>query len=69
MIDSKLGNGLRSSAPSWRTRRRCPENRPAFDIVRIVDQRGVPCLSELAIGGKNGGDRGMIPVEQRGLRA
>ena len=70
MIDSKLGNGftlfgaelgeLAAAAQEEQTVNAC------FD--EIVDQRGGALLIELAIGGKNGGDRGNDSREQRGLR-
>ena len=64
VIDSKAGNCLRSSAPSWENSPPLPEEQAVnacFD--EIVDQRGSARLIELAVGGKRWwGDRGMIPV-------
>lgn len=64
MIDSKLGNGFTLFGAELGELAAAAREKQAVDACfdQIVDQRGGALLIELAIGGKNGGDRGMIPV-------
>ena len=70
MIDSKLGNGFTLFGAELGELAAAAKEEQAVNACfdEIVDQRGGALLIELAIGGKNGGDRGNDSREQRGLR-
>lgn len=64
MIDSKAGNGFTLFGAELGELATAAQEEQAVNACfdQIVDQRGGARLIELAVGGKNGGDRGMIPV-------
>lgn len=64
MINSEAGNGFTLFGAELGKFAAAAEEEQAVNACgdQIVDQRGGARLIELAIGGKYGGDRGMIPV-------
>lgn len=70
MIDSKAGNGFTLFGAELGELATAAQEEQAVNACfdQIVDQRGGARLIELAVGGKNGGDRGNDSREQRGLR-
>ena len=70
MIDRKPGNGFTLFGAELGELAAAAQEEQAVDARsdQIVDQRGGTRFIKLAIGGKNGGDRGNDTREQRGLR-
>ena len=70
MIDSKSGNGFTLFGVELGEFAAAAKEEQAINACgdQIVDQRGGAMLIELAIGGKNGGDRGNDSRKQHRLR-